>query len=306
MPTVTKTFNIPTPIILPINYANEWFKLRHRKTYPTASAWIDDGNVVNLFSLVLDTESIYEIEASHRCLDASVSNPKTITFSTITNATPIYVQKVETLIDDICAVTAGLCRNCTTTYNIKMYFFEDLACTLPLDVTGRGLKIKTQLTINSAAQPEVQSPECTGLFYDMGNLIKYEETCSLGLSNVIQKELYLLNGIGEIVPYIAVGTPAGINGRINVSSGALPVTIAGQNSSGTITAINGSLVTVKVLCTGMDAGAYAVGAINGVAFYATNAAPYTQSVIMPISGSINWNIHLVTTQIGEQATLQLI
>lgn len=303
---VTKTFNIPSPLILPINYGNEWFILRHRKTYPILEAWVNDGNVNNTFNLVLDEECIYEIEATHRCLDASVSTPKTITFSTITNNTPIYVLQVETLIEDICAVTPGLCRNCTTTYNIRFDFFEDAACTLPLDVTGRGLKLRTQLSINSVSQPEVQSPECSGTSYDMGNLIKYEETCVSGLSNVIQKEIMLLSGLGEIIPYIAVTTPVGINGRINITSGALPVTIAAQNASGTITAAPGTIVNVKKFCSGLDAGAYAVGAVNGVPFYVTNSTPHTQTVVMPISGSINWNIHLETTQLGQLATLQLI
>lgn len=306
MATVIKTFSIPSPIL--IDTLCEWFEVRWRETYPALlSAWITEPNVLaNTFNLTLETEKIYQIEAVHRCCDSTKSNPRSISFSTITNDTPIYVLKVETLLVDTCAITPGSCRNCTTTWRIRMDFYADAACTMPLDVTGRGLRIKTQINRNSVASAEVQSPVLSGTTYAWGDLIKYEETCSSGLSNAVVKEVFLLNGIGEIVPYIAVGTPLGVNGVIHLTSGALPVNIAAPNASGTINAANGSTVQARISCAGLDAGAYAVGSINGVPFFANNTTPYNQTIIMPITGVVSWNIHIVTTQIGQTATLQLI
>lgn len=307
MPTVVKTFVIPTPTI--IDPDCEWFRVRWRETYPGlgSAMWTTEPDIhSNSFNLTLETEKIYQIEAIHHCCDDSESNPKSISFSTITTNTPIYVLKVETLLVDTCAVTPGSCRNCTVTWRIRMDFFADAACTLPLDVTGRGLKIKTQINRNSVAAPEVQSPVLSGTSYAWGDLIKYEETCTMGLPAVVIKEVFLLNGIGEIVPYIAVGTPVGVNGVINLTSGTLPVDIATPNASGTINAANGSTVHARISCAGLDAGAYAVGSINGVPFFANNTTPYNQTIIMPITGVVSWNIHLVTTQIGQTATLQLI
>lgn len=199
---LTKSFKIPQPVITNPNC--EYFKIRYRKILPVVGNWQDGGTTTNNdFTLTLDFNSTYEIEATHHCCDGNDSQPTTVTFNTATNNPIIYVCMIETIVSDSCATTPGNCRNCQVVKSYKFRFYQNSNGTTPLNLQNSNLKLKVQETVNGVAQPPVEIQTYAGNSeYNYGNVTTYQETCSGGSTSQTTTRVFtLLDGSFEQYPY---------------------------------------------------------------------------------------------------------
>lgn len=305
---IIQNFSIPSPTLNPTVANCNYFKVRYRMINPTQGLWIDYvGKILlNSFSLQLEDQKIYEIEATMVCCDGGISSPTTIHHSTITSNGMIYVVLEKLLGQDTCSTTVGVCRDCIITKQVKIKFYSDINASIPLDVTGKNLIIKSQYSINMFNQPVQSDLIVSGTEFGYPTLSEYQETCINGVYTLTTQDMYIINGIGETVPYTVIAQPSLINGTINLINGVLPVTIYAPNADGTITATAGSTVNIVIKRFGTDLQTSIIGNINSIPFSSTLAvAPYTQTVIMPLSGVISWNIRINTGITNQSGTIEL-
>lgn len=199
-----KTFNIPQPIIT--NSSCEYFAIRYRKIQPIVGVWNNMPNTnTNNFSIDLDTNSVYEIEAIHHCCDGNDSSPTTVTFNTSNNSAAVYVCMTETAVSDSCSTTPGNCRNCEIVKSYKFKFFQNGNGTTPLNLQNSNLKLKVQEYINDVPQPPVELSMQAGINeYNYGSITTYKETCINGNSEITKRNFILLDGQFGQYPYITI------------------------------------------------------------------------------------------------------
>lgn len=200
---LNKTFYIPQPIIS--NQTCEYFSVQYRKIQPIISAWQTLPQVItNSFTIPMDYNSLYEIQASHHCCDGNDSDPITTTFSTSTNNPMIYACIIETITTDTCAVTPGNCRNCMVQKSYKIRFFSNSAGTNPLNVPNN-IILKLQESINGVLQPyTVLNVSSGNQEYQLWTRTTYQETCVGGNSQVQTLSYSLLDGQFEQFPYTVI------------------------------------------------------------------------------------------------------
>jgi hypothetical protein len=197
---VTKQFSIPQPI-LP-NDPDEWFAIKYRRIQPIIGSWLTIPNVLtNTFSLDLDFNSVYEIEALHHCPDGSDSVSVSTTFNTSTNNPLIYVCMIETPVSDTCANTSGSCRNCYIQKSYKLRFFSNSNGTTPYNLVNN-LILNFQESINGVLQPPTQITATAGdSEVNLWTKTTYQETCVNGISQSTVTITSLLDGQFEEFPY---------------------------------------------------------------------------------------------------------
>ena len=201
---LTKSFTIPQPVISNPNC--EYFAIRYRKIQPVVSAWNNAPNSnSNNFTLQLDFNSVYEIEATHHCCDGSDSSPRLITFNTASNHPIIYVCMIEVPVSDTCATTPGSCRNCEIKKSYKFRFYSNSNGSTQYNLQDSNLKLKVQQAINNVPQTPIDVSTNMGyneiLLFGGLPVSTYKETCSGGNSIVSTETITLLDGSFEEYPY---------------------------------------------------------------------------------------------------------